>query len=326
MNKATIKTLIKLFVSGALLAYLILNADLTTLWVSLSNAKIGYLLGGFLLFYVHFLIGAFRWRLIANLHGAKKPVFFYFVSFMVANFFNNFLPSTIGGDVVRLYDTWRAGTSKTGAAATIFADRAVGLMILAVIAVAGAIGFRNQGFMSFEIQIALLLIILGLVAVVFILFYPPNWWMRVMINASEHRLKIVSKLAHIYIETAEEFKEAKGTLLAALVLSFLLHSNIVISYYLVGTAIGLDLGLSVYFSTIPLALIIMMIPISINGIGLREGALTLLLGIYGVSVAQALAFSWAFYGLTLIQGVLGGLVYLVRKNKLDHSELPQSGA
>ncbi len=103
-----------------------------------------------------------------------------------------------------------------------------------------------------------------------------------------------------------------------LVLSFLLS---IITYFFVGKAIGFELDIGVYFSIIPLALIIMMIPISINGIGLREGAFTVLLGIYGVSVAEALAFSWTFYALTLVQGVLGGIVYLCRKDKVDASRL-----
>ena len=87
MSRATLTTLAKFLVSGTLLAYLIARADLGTIWEAVRDADWLLVAGGFLLFYMHFLIGALRWRLIARLHGAEAPVSFFFVSYIVANFF-----------------------------------------------------------------------------------------------------------------------------------------------------------------------------------------------------------------------------------------------
>jgi uncharacterized protein (TIRG00374 family) len=315
MSRATIKTLAKFLVSGTLLAYLVSRADLETIWGAVRDADWTLVAGGFLLFYMHFLIGALRWRSIARLHGADAPVRFYFVSYIVANFFNNFLPSTIGGDIVRAYDTWRAGTGKAGAAAVIFVDRAVGVLALAIIAAAGSLVLRRHEIVTVEVQVLIGLVVAGLITVVGILFRPPAWWTRLVNFAAARPSPIISKPAKVFAEIAREFRGAEGTLLLTLLLSFLLHLNIIVAYFLVGRAVGIDLEFPVYFAVIPLALVIMMLPVSINGIGLREGAFTVLLGLFGVSVSAALAFSWTFYALILLHGVLGGLVYLVRKHR-----------
>src|SRR5690606_28322746 len=82
---------------------------------------------------------------------------------------------------------------------------------------------------------------------------------------------------------------------------------------------ALSLGLPVlflnYFLIIPAALLVMMAPVSINGIGLREGAFAFFFGLFGVGRAEAVAFAWIAYGLLLIQGLLGGLVYAFRRQR-----------
>ena len=164
--------------------------------------------------------------------------------------------------------------------------------------------------------------ILTLVFVVAMLFHPPDWWPALVARASSHSLKWIAKPARVFEEVSGEFQGARSTLAKAIGLSFLLHGNIILAYFLVGRAVGINLDLSIYFAIIPLALVVMMLPISINGIGLREGALSVLFGLFSVSLATALALSWTFYGLTLVHGLIGGLVYLGRK---DRSEIGGKG-
>ena len=89
--------------------------------------------------------------------------------------------------------------------------------------------------------------------------------------------------------------------------------NVVIAYYLLAQSLGLPVPFLNYFLIIPAALLVLMAPVSINGIGLREGAFVFFLGLYGIGRAEAVAFAWIAYGVLLIQGVLGGLVYAFRR-------------
>ena len=252
---------------------------------------------------------------MARLHGAEPSVFYLFKSFMVANFFNNILPSTIGGDVIRVYDTWRAGTTKEGAAATILVDRVIGVLVLAVIVAAGTLVINQFTHFSAVLPILNVCLIAGLLILIVSIFHPPVWLTRVLERLSGHPSRLVARLASVFERVSGEFRGAKGTLFSCILLSFLLHGNIIFAYYLTGLAVGIDLSAAIFVSIIPLALLAMMMPISINGIGIREGVFVVLLGGFGVGVDLVLVFTWIFYGLTLIHGVIGGVVYLFRKNR-----------
>ena len=89
----------------------------------------------------------------------------------------------------------------------------------------------------------------------------------------------------------------------------LVQFNIVIHYYLVAQSLALPIPIYDYFTMVPLAIFVMMIPVSINAIGIRESIFAFFLGSYGVPVADAIAFAWLIYGFILLQGILGGIVY-----------------
>jgi uncharacterized membrane protein YbhN (UPF0104 family) len=109
------------------------------------------------------------------------------------------------------------------------------------------------------------------------------------------------------------FRGKPGALGRVLALSLLLQVNVVVSYYLMALSLGLPVPFLNYFLIIPAALLVMMAPVSINGIGLREGAFAFFFGLFGVGRAEAVAFAWIAYGVLLIQGLLGGLVYAFRR-------------
>jgi uncharacterized protein (TIRG00374 family) len=270
----------------------------------------------FFLFFVHFYIGTFRWRALAKLHNADPRLSYLFLSYMVANFFNNFLPSTIGGDIVRMYDTWRSGASKAGAAATIFVERVLVVLALALLAAVGIFLLGVGDFLSSELQWLVGILIIGLLSIVVLLFYPPAWWTQLIQRFADSSVTPVSRVAEIVLRVSGEFQGARKTLALALFLSFLVQGNVILEYYLIGVAIGIDLHPTIFVAIVPLALVMIMLPVSINGIGLREGVFTVLFGLFGVGVASALLFSWIFYALFVAHGILGGIVYIFRKDRL----------
>lgn len=303
---------VKVCVSAGLITWLIMRANLSEVMTVLARANWAILVPAFFLFFVGYSVTAARWSILQRSLGGSIRYWFLVKSFMVAMFFNNFLPSTMGGDAIRMYDTYRAGSSKTVAVAAVLMDRIVGVTALLIFAMVGLYfgeyaGFGEFGFVT-GVMIAAGCALLGLV---FLVFMP--WSLVDYLESLVQRLpKLVSGFGNSLIFAIRAFRKHRLSLLAAFVLSLVLQSIVVFYHWLVGLALGLDVALMAYFLIVPIAIIMMMLPISINGIGVREGLFVLLLGSQGVTESEGLAYAWILYGAILLQGVCGGIVFALR--------------
>src|SRR5215831_15982539 len=130
---------VKLAVSVALLGVLFSRpgVDVAKLWASAHHASIAWLSIALGVYAVTIVIMVWRWSLLLEAQDVDMPFYTLFGSMSVALFFNNFLPSNIGGDVVRISDTAKVARSKTLAATVVLADRTMGMMGLVLVAALG---------------------------------------------------------------------------------------------------------------------------------------------------------------------------------------------
>ena len=129
---------IKIAVSVTLMAVLFSRIDAGTLWAGARRASLPWLVGALAIYCINVMASTWRWHLLLgtqDVHVARRTLF---GSFLVALFFNNFLPSNIGGDFIRIRDTARPAGSKTLATLVVLADRIIGLMGLVLVAALGA--------------------------------------------------------------------------------------------------------------------------------------------------------------------------------------------
>jgi hypothetical protein len=96
-------------------------------------------------------------------------------------------------------------------------------------------------------------------------------------------------------------------------LSLLLQLSVVLYFILVAAALGLQVPKLAFGLIVPLVLFVVMLPISLNGLGLRENALVVMLGFYGVGTADAVALAWLVYVSTLLFTLIGGIAYATRR-------------
>src|SRR5690606_36281042 len=123
----------------------------------------------------------------------------------------------------------------------------------------------------------------------------------------------LQKIINTFRASLAGFRERPGLMLRSLGISVLLQVIVVLFYYCLGMALGLPVPLLAYFVIVPIATIVMMLPIAINGIGLREGVFVSLLSVFDFSASQAIAFAWLEYVLFLFYGMIGGVVYALRR-------------
>lgn len=302
--KPAIRFLLKLIVSVGLLGWVLSQTDLRSVAEAFTQCHLGLLLAAFALHFVGFLISVVRWHVLLQALSIEAPFSHLFKSYLVGFFFNTFLPSTVGGDIVRTLDTREQAGGGTRSLAVIFVERFTGFFAMVLLA-ALALPFAGEvippGFY-----------IPQMVAALCFLFFLFVW--VVLQPQSVLRLSPESRLAHFHTCLAA-YSSRLPQLALAFFWGFLLQVNVVFHYYLLCLALGLHLPLLFLFIVIPLLKIFLLFPISVNGIGLRENAFAYFLQGKGVAIASSLALSWLDLGMTLVFALIGGAVYVGRRQK-----------
>lgn len=305
--------LLRLVVSILLLAWVLARADLSEVAGALRVADFRLVGLAFCLHAVGWVISVTRWRVLLATKGVRTSFGRLLKSYLSAIFFNNLLPSTVGGDSLRVYDSWRFGAGKAGALAVVGVDRMLGVLALMALAVLAL--FLAPATVAEVPSLPLWLAAGagGLLLVTALLLAPTGAAPAVRSRLSSHLPSALRGMVARASRPFQDLRDSPRATTGALALSFLLQLNVILQFFLIARALDLAVPLMGFVLVIPLALAVMAIPISVNAIGLRESAFTFFLGILGVSTDQALAFAWIAFGLVLAQGVIGGVVYALSR-------------
>jgi len=319
-----IQFILKMFVSIVLISYLLSRTDYTAIYKSLISALPSFLLLALSTLFLGKLLTGYRWQLLLVAQEIKIPLKSLIASLYVGQFFNSFLPTTIGGDAVRAYDTAAASKESAKSVTTVFMDRFIGVLALVLLAVlALVVAFllgENVLYYLIPVLSVALLCLVGMVIVLNDLLLELFARGLRRINL----IRVAEQVEKIY-RSIQEMKVAPRTLLYAFAISLLLQINVVIFHYLISLALGLEVPVLYYFIIVPIALTILIVPFSINGIGLREGIFVFLLAGIGVSSSDAIALSLLSFFLVLTQAVIGGIIFAFRGVKISEFITEQLG-
>jgi glycosyltransferase 2 family protein len=310
-RRKTLSFLLKLAFSVGILAWILSRADLSAIIRHLRAAAWPWLVVAFALNGVGLLIRAYRWRILALPHGDDMSVGFLFRSCLIGEFFNNFLPTSFGGDAYRIWDGSRRSRSIVRSSAVVIVERMSGILILFLFALAASL-FRLDMVRRIPLIGLSLLLGLGGFAVLGLFFLPATGRFLLRPPASGFRRRVMLKLSE-FRAVIVGYRNHPRDFLRATVWAFLLQVNVILYYYLIGRALGLQVPLTDYFVFIPLVLLIQLIPITINGWGIREAAYIQVFRFYGVAPELALSFSFIAVAFSLLISVVGGILYATRQ-------------
>ncbi len=311
--KGILLTLVKIVISAALIYFILSKTNLPEIWKAVQQASLTLLLLSFSLHVIGFIVSAFRWQVLLKAQGIKMGIPYLIESFSVSVFFNNLLPSTIGGDTIRAYDIWKKGYSKTESITVILVDRFLGLFALIVFA-AVAIFFSpeiNRRIPNLQLWVLGTFVLMAIAIVAIFLHEKRVKQIGTIFDLPG--LKLVKKKLSKIADAFKSFRGKNSALAWGLFWSFVLQVNVILHYYLINEALHMHVPLMQFFLIIPIATFIMMIPVSINAIGLRENTYVFFFSPFAVPIALSVAFSWVAYGMILVLGILGGIVYAIRK-------------
>ena len=309
--KKKLLVLAKLLLSGLLLAYVLSGIDMNAILDSLKNISIAWLLIAISLNGVGKILSGFRWKFLLRAQSVEVPVIKLINSLFVGHFFNIFLPTTVGGDVVRVYDVSKHSKKMAQSVSTVVVERMMGILALVILAFVGIIiglfvGLKVSSFVG--MAIAVFLFAMAGFIIIFNRFLIELLCKFIDLFKLE---KIKRKVWSLH-EAFMFIRSRDKALLVTFLYSLALQINVVLHYYFIGVAVNLDVTLGYFFVIVPIIIILLMLPISINGIGLRENAYVILFANIGVAGQDAIALSWVAFGIVLFHGALGGLVYAFR--------------
>jgi glycosyltransferase 2 family protein len=309
-NRRKLLVVVRVAVSAALLGYVLLKADLPSFmarWPGISQPLLALALA---LQLAGVFISSLKWWLL--LRAAGQPVAYLWTvrTYLVGQFFSNFLPTSIGGDAVRVFRLSQLVGRLGLAVASVFVERITGFLALTIIGwVALGLNFdRFRG--NWQLRWVL---IWGLLAASggLVLALSAPWTVGLLSrlplpNVINWRGKLRSMADALALFYAD-----RGALALVLLLAFGYQVSWVAVNVAAAQALRMDVPWSFIGLMVPISDIVGLIPIFFNNLGAREGTYTLLLGLLGLPPAQALALSLLVFGARLLVSLLGGVVLLL---------------
>jgi hypothetical protein len=308
------KILLRLAVSAFLLWLVLRRADMGEILRALAAVNAGWLAAAYLLHLVGYLLSAWRWHVLLDARGRRVGAFRLSLMILVGSFFNFFLPTTIGGDVVRAgEEAESSGVSLAESLGVVTTDRLSGVVALLMLALGGAmIGLES----SQESTIFWGSVVLGVVALgVLALLASGSLLPRLERLLPPPLARPVARVEKM-LSVLRALASTPAVAARAVAISLLFHCNVIVHYVFIARALGIETPAAHFFIIVPVVLFILQIPFSINGIGYREGGFSLMLGGVGVGTGQAVALAWLDLAMILSLGVVGGVLFLLRGGRL----------
>src|SRR3989441_8357254 len=311
--RRAVRWLVRVLVSAAIVGYVLVDVDLGDVARALSHVRLVPLLVGVGLFLVSQALSAYKWSRIGRALGFEGSLVDYARFYFIGMFFNLFGPSTLGGDLVRaLY--LGAGRRRRLAVSSVVFDRASGLALLVAL---GALGFVL--FPEYRFPPSL---ILGTVAMSGALI--AGWWAAPRLVrllpatrwTGELRREVEGDLAPLWRD--------RRLLATVALVSVVLHLTQVAGQYVLARAAGARLPFSYCLIFHPAIAVMTALPVSVNGVGVREGGYLYFLTRVDVDDSIAVTLSLLAFGVTVFGGLLGGLVFLASGAMLPTLRAPAS--
>jgi uncharacterized membrane protein YbhN (UPF0104 family) len=306
---------LKATISITLLWLLVSRVDFARLWSVARTASLAWLGLALAIYAGMVLLSTWRWGLLLTAQGISLRFRTLASSFLVATFFNNFLPSNIGGDVVRVADTAPYAGSKTVATTVVLLDRVLGLIALlavaagaSALAMAAGIPLTGVGY----IWIALTGLLAGLL---FVLVYP-DLFARMMHGIAGGRGEGIQTRLLNLLGTVSRFAGQPGPLGTAFLGALAVQLLLVGFYMCAARSLSVPLPLMAAAVVVPVSLAIQMVPVSINGLGVREAVFAFFFKSLGLNVGSALTLSLGSAALIMLFSLSGGAVFLMRGGRL----------
>jgi len=293
--------------TAAAVAYLAWKIDLSTTLDVLAETELGWfaLSAAIMVFTVPVL--AARWQALLRAHAIGEPVAWLTRAYFVAYTAGQILPTSLGGDAVRVVETARRHVGRaTAIAGTVVLERGLGgaaTVLLGAIAFVLAIGrYDVSAYLWIEG-----VFVFGTILAAFLFFARSARPLLRRVEPWLRRVRVDRVLRGFY-ESVHHYRDRPRLLLAVALVSLAVQAVRVLAIWAAAKAVGIELGVVAYYVMGPLLFLVMLVPFTLNGIAVREAFFVSFLGSLGVAAEQAFAAGFLFFLVTVIMALPGAAI------------------
>jgi glycosyltransferase 2 family protein len=306
---------LKLSVSILLLGVLFSRIDAGRLWSSARQASIAWLAVALGLYAINVGASIWRWHVLLDAQEVDVPARLLVSSFLVALFFNNFLPSNIGGDFFRIRDTAKIAKSKTVATTIVLTDRVLGVIALVLVAAIGASAAGSIHPAALPIWPVWLWagFLAGAAASAPAVLVPDGFGRLLRPLTVIHPEWVGGRIEKV-TTTLERFRQRPAALARCFGGALFVQVLMVIFYYAVATSLHLNVGFADLMVIVPISFVVQMLPVSVSGFGVREATFSFYFSRIGLPIEAALLTSLVGQALIMLCSLAGAPVYVSRSH------------
>lgn len=318
--KQRLKTIGIIVITVILLILVIRDVGLEVLINTLSGADLRWVLLSFCLSPFIVMTGVIKWKILLQAQGINVPLWRLYALVLVGGFFNNFLPSNVGGDVVRGYELGRYTQDVASAMASVFVERFTGLVVLVIMAV---ISFVSHGSLiqNTKLSLAMAFAVLGLCGILWLVLdsrpldFIERWFQFSFVQ------KAIPKFRKFHASLIA-YRHHKKALSLSILWSVIFMTLAIVNVYVSASAFYTPISFMDMVVIVPVILVVAMVPLTFNGLGIQEWAYVILFTWIGLPPSVGLSTIILIRAKGLILDIIGGLLYPVVK--LSHGETAQS--
>jgi uncharacterized protein (TIRG00374 family) len=306
--------MLRITLGVGLLLFLIARSDASTFLGSLKQADILSFAIALIISALTVLIRSYKWQLLLRVQGAELSLARLHSLNYMAIFFNNFFLGSFGGDTFRIYRTANSSNSTLGALSPIIVEKLTNILALILLAMTFGILCLKANSPAITVAdvyriFAFTLVFLPLLYV----FFHLSFYMR---NAVDRRTSKIRDLACSFIDSV--YRHDAKTIVVSFLLSVIFYLTNVVAMYFFALAGNVQIS-AVYLSFIvPMVFLVVMIPISVNGLGLQEGTFFSYFNVLGIDSSSALLIALLPRIGMLILSLIGALLYITENMKNSH--------
>lgn len=316
------KIWMRVIIAAALISVLLYFVDWKESINHLKNVSLIPVISAFFILSVNIFVSSLKWKILLRANDMNFSWWELARCYWISTFFGNYLPTSVGGDIVRLMMLNEVGKTSQ-VAASIFWERLTGFMML-LSWMAFALLMRPLYFKAGHILILLwLMVAAGFALFAGLLLFGnqiTDVLKKIIKNRSGIFAKIISKISK-FTYAVNQYRDKRREILISLILSAPFYFIGVICNYLVFNAVGSEVSIMEILYIMPAIYLVSLLPISLNGLGISEGAFVFFFSQAGVSAPVALAAAVIRRILHLMVSLVGGILWLPKRSKVAKEDI-----